>query len=555
MRRGVRSATGCQECRARHVSQSWSRYCDIWLTRFQVKCDETKPACLRCSKRKSSCNYGKKLEWRHSTAPNMLPIEEFPENATYHWNAQEVSTWTADVMQPQSPFSTELNIGPYLAGLGASFDRSAALMNFYFTRVAPMFSCYDGGKNPFDHLIKQVWHSQRNSAEYNFLIKAIQGLAAVFLSKDDSTYREEALTLQRQAQDQLERVPEPQRHDSKYLFALVLLSISWMYSQDVPSSFKALKRLRDILQLEATKDISQVSKLRDRELRFFWGLQIYCEVFFACTDGFYCLPSIPAQIRYVQDDPASSIYPHPFTGVANAISTTLLEVIQLVKKQRLLARSHAFASRKHLDALQNLIAEAADLEQHAFTQAVPNVQQIEDPGDPATPVEHLVKMAECHHETALLQLYRVFPDLLIRRLALDLADGCEGSAQDVDQLLEKHCHAKAMHILETLSSIPDSSSTTPFQTILLLSTSSELKIDTRQEIHDFGLTVAPPASGFLENSRTMDMRQFVVKRLSSQHPIPGDRLPRLLRVVRKIWSLLDCSGKSEAAYWFDVVMQ
>lgn len=241
--------------------------------------------------------------------------------------------------------------------------------------------------------------------------------------------------------------------------------------------------------------------------------------------------------------------------MANAISTTLLEVIQLVKKQRLLARSHAFASRKHLDALQNLIAEAADLEQHAFTQAVPNVQQIEDPGDPATPVEHLVKMAECHHETALLQLYRVFPDLLIRRLALDLADGCEGSAQDVDQLLEKHCHAKAMHILETLSSIPDSSSTTPFQTILLLSTSSELKIDTRQEIHDFGLTVAPPASGFLENSRTMDMRQFVVKRLSSQHPIPGDRLPRLLRVVRKIWSLLDCSGKSEMAYWFDVVMQ
>lgn len=100
----------------------------------------------------------------------------------------------------------------------------------------------------------------------------------MFLSKNDSPFREEALFIQRQTQAQLEHVAESQRYDPKYLFALVLLGISWMYSQDVPSSFKALKRLRDILQFEAIKDSSGVSKLRDRELRFFSGLQIYCEV-------------------------------------------------------------------------------------------------------------------------------------------------------------------------------------------------------------------------------------------------------------------------------------
>lgn len=208
----------------------------------------------------------------------LFPTRGLSENAACQWHAHEILTFSANQTQSAPMFAEQFNPGTYVTGVNLDVDRSTALMNFYFVRVAPMFSCYDGGKNPFDHLVKQVWHNQRNSAEYSFLIGAIQGLAAVFLSKDDSSFREEALFIQRQTQTQLEHVAESQRYDPKYLFALVLLGISWMYSQDVPSSFKALKRLRDILQIEAIKDPSGVSKLRDRELRFFWGLQIHCEV-------------------------------------------------------------------------------------------------------------------------------------------------------------------------------------------------------------------------------------------------------------------------------------
>ncbi|KAI5195089.1 hypothetical protein E4T39_08375 [Aureobasidium subglaciale] len=640
MRRGVRSATGCHECRARHLD--FRRRLGL-TSSIQVKCDESKPACSRCSKRKTSCTYGKKLEWRHNTIvkPTSTTKEgarrqsgdqvaeklndamggdltmsdpvykssgllQFMNTSTVlgelaEWDEQFASMpaldympgfdpsrgisqpissdwptstpWTTDLTESMSMVSAPFDCGSLPVSFDLSVDRSTALMNFYFERVAPVFSCYDGGKNPFHHLIAQVWrNSARSSAEYNVLIGAIQGLSAVFLAKDVPSLRDKALDMQRQTQQQLEEVPEERRHDSKYLFALVLLGISWMYSQNVPSSFQALKRLRDILQLEATRDDTKTSKLRDRELRFFWGLQIHCEVFFVCTDEFYCLPSIPIQIRIAQDDPTKSIYPHPFTGVANSISTALLEVIQLVKRQRRLSRSHAFASRKYLDDLQGLMNEAGALEQRVFTQSIPGVENIEDPEDPATPVEHLVKMAECHHETALLQLYRVFPDLLSQRLGLDGDNPSQDDTQTMKAVIEKHCLNMAMHVLDTLSSIPDTSSTTPFQTILLLSTSSELRFvpDLQLNIEEARSdemlcgreapsSTFPSSIGLTElekNIQIMDARDFVVKRLStSQQSIPGDRLPRLLATVRKIWSLLDNSGQFEAAYWFDVVMQ
>ncbi|KAI4739400.1 hypothetical protein E4T50_10149 [Aureobasidium sp. EXF-12298] len=486
-----------------------------------------------------------------------------PEITPLAWHEQSSTHFATD---PVAEISVPTQYGSIPADFDLSTDRRNALMDFYFQKVAPIFSCYDGGKNPFHHLVAQVWYrSKQSSAEY--LVSSIQSLAAVFHAKDEPSRCTEVFFLQRRTQEQLEQVPESQRHGSKYLFALVLLSISFMYSQDVPSSFKALEMLRDILQHEATEDTSRISQLQDRELRFFWGLQVYCEVFFACTDEFYCLPSIPMQILGAETK--TRIYPHPFTGVANSISSALLEVIQLVRRQRKLARSHAFASRKYLDAIQSLMEEAAILEERVYTQAIPSIDDIEDPKDPLTPLEHLVKMAECNHQTALLQIYRVFPDVLVKRLR-------NSAGQDempvTDSTMERHCLSMAMHIIDTLSSIPNSSSTTPFQTVLLLSTSSELGLRSGSPSIISG---SPPGTSLLDNLATacelplsMDpdelernlrisgAREFVVKRLyESQQFIPGDRLPKLLNIVQKVWALLDDNQRQETIYWYDVVMQ
>lgn len=189
-------------------------------------------------------------------------------------------------------------------------DRSTLLMNFYFEKVAPIFSCYDGGKNPFHHLITQVWQSDSRDTEYDTLIGAIQGLAAVFIATYDPSMQAEALSLQRRTQEQLENVPEALRHCSKHLFALVLLGISWMYSHDFSASFNSLKQLRAILQSEATLSQPETSKLDSRELRFFWGLQIHCEV--SHTAAHRCHLQCMLPHRQSNDFP-SNLYNHAHT--------------------------------------------------------------------------------------------------------------------------------------------------------------------------------------------------------------------------------------------------
>lgn len=276
-----------------------------------------------------------------------------------------------------------------------------------------------------------------------------------------------------------------------------------------------------------------------------------CQVIFACTDKSYCLPTIPLQIQLAQVDTVTNIFPHPFTGVASSISATLLEVMQLVKRQRDLAKSHAFASRRHIDDLVKLMAEAVDLEKRVSSQHIPDLDSIRDPHDPTTPIQHLREMAFCQRDTSLLQLRRVFPDLATQRS--NESEDCTGleDQSTLETRVDKHCLSMALNILDRLASIPESSGTTPFQTILLLSTSSELKLST---VTNVTTPLAELEASLVMDARVIEAREFVINRLTtSQGPIPGGRLSRLLETIRKIWYLLDEDHGAEPVYWFDIV--
>jgi hypothetical protein len=62
------------------------------------------------------------------------------------------------------------------------------------------------------------------------------------------------------------------------------------------------------------------------------------------------------------------------------------------------------------------IKKARELEERLLGLAHPSEAEIVSPGDEETPVWHLLTMAEVYRCTGLMQLYRVFPDLLRNRL-------------------------------------------------------------------------------------------------------------------------------------------
>jgi hypothetical protein len=65
------------------------------------------------------------------------------------------------------------NYGRVAPNCSTNVDRRTTLIEFYSEKVALMFSCYDVGKNPFYHLVSQVWRSESRDTDYNTLIGAI----------------------------------------------------------------------------------------------------------------------------------------------------------------------------------------------------------------------------------------------------------------------------------------------------------------------------------------------------------------------------------------------
>jgi hypothetical protein len=171
-----------------------------------------------------------------------------------------------------------------------------------------------------------------------------------------------------------------------------------------------------------------------------------------------------------------------------------------------------------------------------------------------------------------LQVYRVFPDLLSRRMK-DNEPEVERDEDLTARVTDDCLFALAMRILETLASINAESRTTPFQAILLLCISSELRFTKCQSIDDSqSLSILPqyriqtpfpglPLSniglaGTWQNIKVAEAREFVVNRLSiSQRQMPGGRLFKLLQGLKEIWSRLDDSKTCEPVYWLDVIIE
>lgn len=443
---------------------------------------------------------------------------------TYEWDSSlDIPVWQMSLgTPPERPPS----------------DLDSDLINFYLEEIAPLFCCYAASdKNPFHHLIAKAWDSELRTTKYAAVIKASQSLAAIFMSARGWNLQQVARDLQREAQSHIDLFSMAEGYDSMTVLALHLLGASAMYSQDIPYWHLIAEKLQSILILDGPGNCEQATTIRlhERERQFFWGLHMYNQLHTTFVELHLSLPPIEIPKKYFEDIAGTRRCPHPFTGVSNHITFSFLAVGKLIKRQRQYAKSLSFATEQQIRDLQTLISEAIMLEAMILTQNVPEVKDIEDPNDEATPIEHLFKIAECHRNAALLQLYRVFPDVLRRRL----------EPNNTEISLDGFLQSLALHILDTLRSIPVRSGTTPFQTVLLLAISSELKFDGDVEIDDEVSHIV----------KILNAREWTLERLSeTQKSIPGQRLYNLMGKVRQMWTQLDAAGPSEVVYWLDFMM-
>ncbi|KAJ5175291.1 Aflatoxin biosynthesis regulatory protein [Penicillium canariense] len=295
---------------------------------------------------------------------------------------------------------------------------SWTLIEYYFKEVAALFSSYDSQMNPFRTTVSRLWGSSLA------MCRTMQSMAAATLVNDFPHFGPMGRKMRDEAVDIITREAVM---DDKALLALLMLgqTASWHDPKDLGISFFNL--LRKQINLIASSSNSPhfgYAKSISNNYRFFEEALIYWEMLLSfVTDNESMVFSDNSNPR------ASSMgeslvlqrVPHPWTGIARDTQFTVHEVGRLVRRERKRIRTRQFTSQDDILRAHMAIEKARELEERLLALAHPSEAEIVSPGDDETPVWHLLTMAEVYRCTGLMQLYRVFPDLLLNRLS-DPAD-------------------------------------------------------------------------------------------------------------------------------------
>ncbi|CAI0648085.1 unnamed protein product [Colletotrichum noveboracense] len=418
---------------------------------------------------------------------------------------------SAALIQPNRDLFTQIPKEP--------FNIPTSLSEYFFREVITLYCAWDSKSNVMRNIIETSWQSS------GALYHTIQSMSAACLSEDfphllPIARREHAHALELLRQDSLPT------HKQAMLLASQLLghTSSWLTPQNLATDMfrTSCDTLQDIM-LDTGRDAT-ISY--DRNSSF----------------G-------PAEST-------KSDEPHPYSGISRDTVKILADIGVLVFQYRKRISKVKFLTESDIDVFRTALREARKLERVLLAHRSPDLSRVKDPGDPKTPLKHLQLIDEAYRCTGLLQLYRVFPDLLNERYApwdkdyllRPLPSDKTPSAQERQTWLTK----LAMHILGILREIPFESRTRSAQSFIMVACSSELRRNPQhlqsEAVGAIGLDVLDIDPASIEVVRA---RKFVLSRLAAYtHILPLRKSRVISELIDQIWSALD-SGNTDV-YWLDV---
>ncbi|KAF5585227.1 uncharacterized protein FSUBG_12530 [Fusarium subglutinans] len=463
---------------------------------------------------------------------------------------QTVSSQSVQVVETPHPYTSTIVDRPFN-------DYSTILVEYYFKDTAAILALYDSEMNPFRSTVSRAWASSE------LIYCTLQSMAASFLSNIYPQLLNTGLYFRQRAIRLLDDLDDSAIHEQA-LIALFMIggTASWFDVND--TGFEYFPRLKKHVQ--SLKTSGRMSPTGHSQA-FFENTLACWEMFLAFVvdedenEGFDSphLPLLPAD----PDPEPGSIFPvvqipHPVTGVAHEIHTTLARVGRLVRRNRRRAMSKQFLTRESILEAHREVDEAAELEMFLTNLQVPLESAIVQTGDSQTPTWHLTALAEVYRFVGLIQLYHVFPDTLVSRMNLQNSHaGCETvpvSAHEAEERLRQF----TLKAVEILRSIPAESGTKDFHPFLIVAVCSALTIPVVE------MSASPQSMSGLGNSLALvaadvhRARGFLRGRLQLLlHSLPKNPIQRCIDIVEATWAETDNrSGSSgRPAYWMDVMMQ
>lgn len=255
------------------------------------------------------------------------------------------------------------------------------------------------------------------------------------------------------------------------------------------------------------------------------------------------------------------IQPNPWTGISTPLFAYLAQAGAL-GRQRSIIRNLTVPNSStgiHEKLLEELLVQVRGVEDALLNYKIPSADLVEDTGDALTPVNHMQKMAQVYRLTALLEIYRVFPELLHGQSSGEVSISNFKS-------FKARTLAIAVGILTIISTIPASSGVNVLFCLPIISAGSALQSTGSQQT-DFlhGSSRSSLCSDlmaiFIQDDGHAHWREFVQERMNAIHDNVGlGGVTRALEVIEKTWLRADIqvfaneSGSvGEIIHWTDVM--
>jgi hypothetical protein len=431
-------------------------------------------------------------------------------------------------------------------------DLESLLVQHYFKDVCAVFSSFDSVLNPFRTTIGRIY---QDCPSINY---AIQSMAAAHLANSFPNMSTVGVEMQRKAFDALQAelplVQSGQASATKTFLSIMLLGLttSWHDSSALGLDYLSTARSLILPKLLSRSEEDEVQ----REAQFFEESLIHWEMLMGFVTEDAMSFSTPSGLRprrvSKQNGPAArrpdgKIVPHPWTGIAPTGQFLLAEVGRLVRRERSLDKDSAIDIRRRQENALN----AASLEEDLLALEYPSVDDLADTGDERTPKQDFIVIAEAYRCAGLLELYRVFPSILRKRLGKDKFSASdnvdfhfpmprfETPYEDTDTKL--WLNSLAMHILRSIESLPSSSGTFCIQPLLLVIAASELKFVSSVDFFDV----------HANDSKILSSREFVIRRLQEfALRLPNKPLRQMIQLIKETWRQSD---EGLDAFWIDIM--
>ncbi|KXJ89480.1 fungal-specific transcription factor domain-domain-containing protein [Microdochium bolleyi] len=607
----LKSRNGCLRCKSR-----------------KVKCDERKPACQRCEGQNVQCpGYALNVRWSHrhqrqagsgpsrptSTAVwnDLLPQDGWPTPPTLPAPKDSAVT----VLSPSSAASWASIQNSWMIGLDDSdlsmtlFDPLAAtegaaeatrpvalfgrrslspspareishlptaLSQYFFSDVISLYCSWDSKSNIMRGIVETRWQSS------SVLNHTIQSMAAACLSEDFP----QMLAVARREHDQaMESIradfPSSTTGRKDILLAYMLLghTASWLAPQNLATDrFRASWNMLGSIMEDAPDDNAKTLSFFSDTMEY-WAMLLVFLTDRRELGNFRRRPGAamigPSPSASASDTAGSIDEPHPYSGISRETVKLLTDTGILVFGYRTHMAKVRFMAERDLDIFRAALRDARRLERSFLAHVSPDLVQLRDPGDPQTPLEHLRLIDEAYRCTGLLQLYRVFPDLLSERYTpwceASLLSPAPGSGRSSITPEERQAWLTklALHVLGILQNIPFESRTRSVQPFIMVAVSSELRRKSAVCNSDRPRLGYPTISGrnsgdptrssLLADGPALDRdeievvkaRKFIRARLAAySHVLPLNKVQVISELLKAVWAALD-RGEEEV-YWVDI---